>query len=576
MAIPIHQQRSEADPNPAGGPLLVEASFADALAIIIDAKELPEDRRRHWSSSLRHVARALGRPLELIPARYGAIRFDLAKLHHVPAGTTPKTLQNHKSNTKRALLWLAGEKGVPRHGAPLMPFWEELRARITDRGVRWRLSPLMRYCSGIGVTPGDLDDAVVDDFISYRSRTGRTPSNAFRRELARAWNVGVGVIPGWPACRLIAPPVKTSVNIPWEQFPEGLRRDIDRYLESLSNRRRSQSGRRIRPLKPGTLRMRRWELWAASRMAVKTGVPIKSLNSLSDLLAPDTAEKILDAYWRRNGDTPKAFTVTLAYRLAAIANETQCLDQAGRQRLQEMWQALEDCRCAGLTDKNMHIIRQVRTPGVWARVVKLPLDMMAAARSQQSQSPVKAGVTAQLAVAIAILSAAPVRLANLAAIKLGFNLIKPDGPRSEYWLIFPDFDVKNRVRLEFPLEPYLTRLIDEYIGDFRPALLRGRNVEWLFPGQGQQAKGRTLSKQITPRIFKATGLRITVHQFRHAAGALILQRRPGEYELVRRLLGHRNIQTTINAYVGLENVQASEIFGKIVMEHMNDQFREAE
>ena len=63
---------------------------------------------------------------------------------------------------------------------------------------------------------------------------------------------------------------------------------------------------------------------------------------------------------------------------------------------------------------------------------------------------------------------------------------------------------------------------------------------------------------------------MTVHQFRHAAGALILKHRPGEYELVRQILGHRNVQTTINAYVGLENIQASEIFGKIVMEHLGN------
>ena len=127
------------------------------------------------------------------------------------------------------------------------------------------------------------------------------------------------------------------------------------------------------------------------------------------------------------------------------------------------------------------------------------------------------------------------------------------------------------------MKPYLTRLIDEYVHDFRPALLRGRNEDWLFPGQRGGAKGKiSFSGQITERIYKATGLRMTVHQFRHAAGALILQRRPGEYELVRRLLGHRNVQTTINAYVGLENIQASEIFGKIVMEHMDDELEAAE
>ena len=183
-------------------------------------------------------------------------------------------------------------------------------------------------------------------------------------------------------------------------------------------------------------------------------------------------------------------------------------------------------------------------------------------------APTRAAVTAQLAVAIAILTVAPVRLANLTAIRLGTNLIKPGGPDSNYWLVFPDYDVKNRVRLEYPLEPYLTRADRRIRPRLPAALLRGRNEDWLFPGQRGGAKGKvSFSGQITERIYKATGLRMTVHQFRHAAGALILQRRPGEYELVRRLLGHRNVQTTINSYVGLENIQASEIFGKIVMDN---------
>src|SRR5262249_38499536 len=162
------------------------------------------------------------------------------------------------------------------------------------------------------------------------------------------------------------------------------------------------------------------------------------------------------------------------------------------------------------------------------------------------------------------------RLANLVAIKSGINLIKPGGPDSNYWLIFPDHDVKNRVRLEYPLEHYLTRMIDEYVHDFRPILLRGRNEDWLFTGQlGGPEANNLFSGQITQRISQMTGLRITVHQFRHAAGALILQSRPGEYELVRQLLGHRNVQTTINAYIGLENIHASEIFSKIVMQHLD-------
>jgi hypothetical protein len=312
-------------------------------------------------------------------------------------------------------------------------------------------------------------------------------------------------------------------------------------------------------------------------MAVKTGVPIETLTSLSALLAPEVAEKVLDAYWRSNGDVPKAFTIDLGRRFLAIAKETKCLDDAACERLDEMRRELENHRQGGLTDKNSALIRQVLTPGVWGRVVQLPQAMMAAARSQQSTARHRAAVTAQLAVATAILTAAPVRLANLTAIQLGSNLIKPDGPDSNYWLVFPDYDVKNRVRLEFPLEQYLTRLIDEYVHDFRPDLMRGRNENWLFPGQRRGAKGKiSFSGQITKRIFKATGVRMTVHQFRHVAAAIILQRRPGEYELVRRILGHRSVQTTINSYVGLENIQASEIFSKIVMEHMDDELEPAE
>jgi integrase len=479
-------------------------------------------------------------------------------------------MQNHKSNVKSALLWLAREKGIPEYGAPLTPAWERLRAEISDGVARSRLSSLMRFCSANNIPPLEVDEAVLDRFMRYRAGIGKAVDNAFRRLLARAWNANVGKIQGWPSCTRMEPAVKAAVELAWEAFPDGLWRDIEQYLQGLTRVRRSRTGQRIRPLKAVTIKTRRAELSAAVRMAVKTGVPIETLTSLSALLAPEVAEKVLDAYWRSNGELPKAFTIDLGRRFLAIAKETKCLDDAACERLDEMRLELENRRQGGLTDKNIALIRQVLTPGVWNRVVQLPQSMMAAARSHQAHAPLRAAVTAQLAVAIAILTAAPVRLANLTAIQLGTNLIKPGGLESNYWLVFPDYDVKNRVRLEFPLEQYLTRLIDEYVHDFRPVLVRGRNESWLFPGQRRGAKGKvSFSGQITERIYKATGVRMTVHQFRHAAAALILQHRPGEYELVRRILGHRNVQTTINSYVGLENIQASEIFSKIVMEHMD-------
>ena len=74
--------------------------------------------------------------------------------------------------------------------------------------------------------------------------------------------------------------------------------------------------------------------------------------------------------------------------------------------------------------------------------------------------------------------------------------------------------------------------------------------------------------QLTARIQKATGLRITIHQFRHAAAAIYLKHHPGDYETVRRLLGHRNVRTTVRFYCGLETIHASRLFGKVVRQHL--------
>jgi site-specific recombinase XerD len=115
----------------------------------------------------------------------------------------------------------------------------------------------------------------------------------------------------------------------------------------------------------------------------------------------------------------------------------------------------------------------------------------------------------------------------------------------------------------------VTTLIDEYVHEFRPVLLRGSNAPWLFPGQAGKPKNAMLfSTQITRRIQRMTGLRITVHQFRHAAAAIYLKYHPGEYETVRRVLQHTSIQTTINFYCGLQTTEATRQFAGVVREQL--------
>jgi integrase len=427
-----------------------------------------------------------------------------------------------------------------------------------------RVYSLFRYCSGRGIGPSLVDDRVFDEYWRYRAETtGRATNNTARRFMVRAWNSCGGTVEGHPLRTLTAPPVKKTEPA-WDQFPEALRRDLDDYFAGLGKPHRTLGGNRIQPCKATTIRYRRAEIVAMARKAVRLGTPIDSLSSLAALLRPDVVEKV-DAYWQENGDEPNTGTIDLGKKLLRLARETGCLDQAALERLDEMRASLEEHRRGGMTAKNLHLIRQVLTEGIWSEVVSLPEALMQQARADRDHASIKAAVAAQLAVAIAILTFAPIRLRNLVSIELGQNLIKPGGLNSPYWLVFPHYDVKNRVELNFKFDETLTELIDEYVHEFRPALLRGANASWLFPGENGQPKHSLLfSQQITVRIQKAIGLRITVHQFRHAAAAIYLKDRPGDYETVRRVLGHRDLQTTIRFYCGLETMQATAEFGRLI------------
>ncbi len=552
---------------PANPATLLEPSFSDLITAVEQATDLSEQTRRHWACSLRQIAKWLNRPPAVIRARWQAVRISVAQLHPARAGVTPKTLANHKSNTRAALRWFGKEYDVQR-GVRLSPDWARLYEALDKRAWE-RVSSLVRYCSARGIGPSEVNDESFAGYWDYRAETtGLATHNTAKRFMVRAWNAFADRTVTRGLQRLMEPPLKKPEPA-WEAFPEGLRSDIDKYFAALAKVHRTLNGRRIQPCSATTIATRRAELAAMARMAVRLGVPTENLHSLGALLHPDVVEQVINAYWAKNGEEPKTSTIDLGWKVLRIARETGCLDQGALSRLDDIRVALRQHRREGLTPKNLQLIRQVLTDGVWSEVISLPNDLMQQARLANDRAPIKAAVLAQLAVAIAILTFAPIRLGNLVAIELDQNLIKPGGLKTPYWLVFPSYDVKNRVDLNFKFDQPLTDLIDEYIHEFRPVLLRGTNAPWLFPGEGGQPKHRLqFSKQIIARIQKAIGLRITVHQFRHAAAAFYLKHNPGDYETVRRFLGHRSLQTTVLFYCGLETMEATQQFGKLIRQRI--------
>jgi integrase len=69
---------------------------------------------------------------------------------------------------------------------------------------------------------------------------------------------------------------------------------------------------------------------------------------------------------------------------------------------------------------------------------------------------------------------------------------------------------------------------------------------------------------IEKAVLRHLGVKITPHQFRHLAAKIILDANPGAYELVRELLGHKNLQTTTKFYAGIDTRRAGRAHADLI------------
>ena len=217
-----------------------------------------------------------------------------------------------------------------------------------------------------------------------------------------------------------------------------------------------------------------------------------------------------------------------------------------------------------MTEKNRATLRMFEDPEVVARFDSLPARVWSKAPSLEDLK-IASAVRLQIALAVELLTIAPVRIANLASININRHIIdRGHGRHRSVHLFFPKAEVKNVVELEFQLQSSTIALLDRYLRDVRPRLLRAPSP-WLFPGEGDAHKVKTLlGEQIADLIETEVGVRVTAHQFRHLAGFLFLKANPGAHEIVRQLLGHRSIATTLSFYAGMEAAEAVRHFDRHV------------
>ena len=169
-----------------------------------------------------------------------------------------------------------------------------------------------------------------------------------------------------------------------------------------------------------------------------------------------------------------------------------------------------------------------------------------------------------------ILIVCPLRRDNLARLRLDRHLhrARPGGPITHIHLSAGE--VKNREAVDWPIPPESAQVIETYLRQHRPHLAEPGNL-FLFPGRGPYCRGaHDIAVGLTERIRQDVGVAFNMHIMRHLAVLRYLCRHPGQYEIVRRILGHKSVRTTIAYYAGLEVAAAAASFHAVIANDRKD------
>ncbi len=542
-------------------------SLADVLAAI-ERAELSPSRRRDLRSAIVTLAKGLGRHPAEIPADPAMLRKRLGELTAEGLGISQGRLANIRSLLSKGLALIKPVMSG-RQTIAITPDWQILLDQVDNLSARIRLGTPIRWLCEKGIGPFQVTEA---DLLRYQSELKdhslRSNPEGTWQSFVWQWNKASREIPGFPKIEITLTSRKPVINHPWSYFPRSLEADTQAWCDWLSGVDLLDDGP-VRPVKASTVETRRYQIRAFASAIADASIDPASLTSLADLVSLPNFEAGLRHLYQRKGAKPSSTLGGIGGAMIAIARHWVLPklgdDNVGETVLKRMRFLVSrvDVPSRGLTEKNHQRLMQLEDPQQLHKLLTLPERLkkeVLSGKHPKAQSL----VLGDMALAIELLIITGVRIGNLRSTLLGLNLRKF---RNRYVLTYASLEVKNRERLQFDLPAETCALIDWYLKDIRPQRLKGI-TDALFIGEdGISAKAKnTLSQQIIETVKHYTGLTMNPHLFRHAIANVYLNANPGAYQVMRLILGHKSLDTTINAYSGAETKSAHAHFDKLIHE----------
>lgn len=292
-----------------------------------------------------------------------------------------------------------------------------------------------------------------------------------------------------------------------------------------------------------------------------SGIAIEAIDGLARFADPEHARRGLRWMMARNENKSTPSIADTAFMLKTVARHYLKLPPAQYDEIAEIARRLAMPPTRGLTAKNRAGLRQFDDVATVTRLLRLPDRLRA--RADALGPTYRAALLSEVALALDIVMVCPIRRKNLAGLHRERNLRRFGDGR--VFLVFEPGEVKNERLIEFELPARILAMIDRHVA-LRAPLLCPHGTPWLFPRRdGLMAMDRSgFGGKISEIVRKEVGAEMNLHLFRHLAAKFWLDRHPGNYEALRRLLGHAELSSTLNAYAGFEAGTATRLFAELI------------
>ena len=538
-------------------------TLGNVMDRIQTAPDLSDGRRRDMLSGLRRVASALGRVPADIPAEPKWLQPRLAKVMPAALEITDKSWQNAVSDARSAMVHVGIVTRRNRHVDDLSAAWRDLwRAVVAsqDKSLTAGLGRFLHFLSARDIAPEDVMQSEADAFRDalMADEIAKSPEVAWRNAIW-GWNLAIERIQGWPQTRLSLPNRKKVIKRPDEALPQAFVSDLAQLMQRLAHPDPFAEAEHTDALRPATIKQQTSMLKRFASELLDAGVPEAEITSVAALCDPVLAERGLRGMRARNGGRKNAVIADMSSMLCSYARRL-VLGDAVVERLSKVAKALARPPQHGMTAKNRARLRPLRDPVTLSKLLDLPKMLF---KKAAKLPPYRAALAREDALAIDLLLTCPVRIKNLAGLRLDHHLQRP-GNGQVFVVIDPD-EVKNVRPIEFTLSPELQRMLDKHLATRSP-MMCPNGTPWLFPRRDGRGPVNlpAFSTRLSKRIRKEIGLAMNPHLFRHLSAMVWLVDHPGEYETARRILGHSSVSTTTDFYAGLETNAALQAFGKLI------------